>query len=77
MSAGVASRSTGGAPFVLGGVGLCPARAMRGGHGALNQAHAYLAGDAIKMFFGHMACTPTLPSTSWVISRSTATLDSM
>ena len=27
-----------------------------------------------KIPFGQMACTPTLPSTSWVMSRSTATL---
>jgi iron complex outermembrane receptor protein len=32
---------------------------------------------ALKIFFGSIACTPTLPSTSWVISMSTATLDSM
>ena len=34
---------------------------------------SYLA----KMIFGHMACTPTFPSTSCVMSTSTATLVSM
>jgi hypothetical protein len=29
------------------------------------------------MIFGHMACTPTFPSTSCVMSTSTATLVSM
>ena len=32
---------------------------------------------ATKSFFGHIACTPTLPSTNCVMFRSTATLDSM
>ena len=31
----------------------------------------------VKILFGHMAWTPTFPSTSWVISTSTATLVSM
>jgi F-type H+-transporting ATPase subunit beta len=41
----------------------------------------YLRGGKIGLFggagVGNRACTPTLPSTSWVMSTSTATLESM
>ncbi len=41
------------------------------------RAAHHLDALAVKSFFGSMACAPTLPSTSWVISMSTATLASM